>query len=82
MSSIRARIAHVFRMLECQFGYTKARYEGIVENAALLFVDLLQGTGIVPSVHSVACASTCSANISSKARRAAPWQSRFQGTKD
>jgi hypothetical protein len=34
MSSIRARVEHVFRALKRPFGYTKARYEGITKNAA------------------------------------------------
>ena len=37
MSSIRARVEHVFRVIKCQFGYTKVRYKGIVKNAAQLF---------------------------------------------
>jgi IS5 family transposase len=37
MSSIRARVEHLFRVIKCQFGYTKARYKGIVKNAAQVF---------------------------------------------
>jgi IS5 family transposase len=29
MSSIRARVEHVFRVIKCQFGYTKVRYKGL-----------------------------------------------------
>ena len=31
MSSIRARVEHVFRVIKRQFGYTKVRYKGICE---------------------------------------------------
>ncbi len=37
MSSIRARVEHVFRVIKCQFGYRKARYKGITKNAAQVF---------------------------------------------
>lgn len=37
MSSIRARVEHVFRVIKCQFGYTKVRYKGIAKNAAQVF---------------------------------------------
>jgi IS5 family transposase len=37
MSSIRARVEHVFRVIKRQFGYTKVRYKGIVKNAAQVF---------------------------------------------
>jgi IS5 family transposase len=37
MSSIRARVEHLFRVIKCQFGYTKARYKGIMKNAAQVF---------------------------------------------
>ena len=37
MSSIRARVEHVFRVIKRQFGYTKVRYKGIAKNAAQLF---------------------------------------------
>ena len=37
MSSIRARVEHVFRVIKCQFGYTKVRYKGLVKNAAQVF---------------------------------------------
>jgi IS5 family transposase len=37
MSSIRARVEHIFRVLKCQFGYRKARYKGIAKNAAQVF---------------------------------------------
>jgi IS5 family transposase len=37
MSSIRARVEHVFRVLKCQFGYRKVRYKGIAKNAAQVF---------------------------------------------
>ena len=33
-SSIRSRVEHVFRVIKCQFGYTKVRYRGLAKNAA------------------------------------------------
>jgi IS5 family transposase len=37
MSSVRARVEHVFRVIKCQFGYRKVRYKGIAKNAAQVF---------------------------------------------
>ncbi len=37
MSSIRARVEHIFRVIKRQFGYTKVRYKGIAKNAAQVF---------------------------------------------
>src|SRR5215469_8331227 len=37
MSSIRARVEHVFRVMKCQFGYRKVRYTGIAKNAVQVF---------------------------------------------
>lgn len=37
MSSIRARVEHVFCVIKRQFGYTKVRYRGLVKNAAQVF---------------------------------------------
>jgi len=37
MSSIRARVEHLFRVIKRQFGYTKVRYKGIAKNAAQVF---------------------------------------------
>jgi IS5 family transposase len=37
MSSIRARVEHLFRVIKCQFGYRKVRYKGIKKNAAQVF---------------------------------------------
>ena len=37
MSSTRARVEHVFRVIKRQFGYTKVRYKGIAKNAAQVF---------------------------------------------
>jgi IS5 family transposase len=37
MSSIRARVEHVFRVIKCQFGYRKVRYKGLMKNAAQVF---------------------------------------------
>jgi Transposase DDE domain len=36
-SSIRSRVEHVFRVIKCQFGYTKVRYKGLAKNAAQVF---------------------------------------------
>ena len=33
-SRVRARVAHVFSIIKCQFGYRKARYKGLVKNRA------------------------------------------------
>lgn len=38
MSSIRARVEHLFRVIKRQFGYTKVRYRGIAKNAAQVFM--------------------------------------------
>ena len=40
-SSIRARVEHVFRVIKCQFGFTKTRYRGLTKNAAQ--VNMLVG---------------------------------------
>jgi IS5 family transposase len=37
-SSIRSRVEHVFRVIKCQFGYTKVRYKGLAKNAAQVFM--------------------------------------------
>ena len=37
MSSIRARVEHLFRVIKRQFGYTKVRYRGLAKNAAQVF---------------------------------------------
>ena len=37
LSSIRARVEHVFRVIKRQFGYTKVRYKGLAKNAAQVF---------------------------------------------
>ena len=33
-SRVRARVAHVFRIIKCQFGYRKVRYKGLAKNRA------------------------------------------------
>lgn len=33
LSSIRAKVEHPFRIIKCQFGYTKARYTGLAKNS-------------------------------------------------
>lgn len=37
LSSIRARVEHIFRVIKRQFGYTKVRYKGLAKNAAQVF---------------------------------------------
>lgn len=37
-SKVRAKVEHVFRVLKCQFGFTKVRYRGLAKNANHLFV--------------------------------------------
>ena len=39
-SSVRAKVEHVFRVLKCQFGFTKVRYRGLEKNANHLFSAL------------------------------------------
>ncbi len=39
-ASVRAKVEHPFRIIKCQFGFTKARYRGIAKNdnkLAMLF---------------------------------------------
>jgi IS5 family transposase len=36
-SAIRSRVEHLFRIIKCQFGYTKVRYKGLAKNAAQVF---------------------------------------------
>lgn len=36
-SKVRAKVEHVFRVLKCQFGFTKTRYRGLDKNANHLF---------------------------------------------
>ena len=33
-SRVRARVAHVFRIIKCQFGYRQVRYKGLAKNRA------------------------------------------------
>lgn len=37
MSSVRARVEHLFRVIKRQFGYTTVRYKGLAKNAAQVF---------------------------------------------
>lgn len=39
-SSVRAKVEHLFRVLKCQFGFTKVRYRGLEKNANHLFAAL------------------------------------------
>jgi IS5 family transposase len=39
-SGVRAKVEHVFRVLKCQFGFTKVRYRGLEKNANHLFAAL------------------------------------------
>jgi IS5 family transposase len=36
-SGVRAKVEHIFRVLKCQFGFTKVRYRGLDKNANHLF---------------------------------------------
>lgn len=36
-SSIRCKVEHVFRIIKCQFGYTKVRYRGLRKNESRLY---------------------------------------------
>ena len=33
-SSVRSKVEHAFRVVKCQFGYTKVRYRGLAKNTA------------------------------------------------
>lgn len=35
-SSVRSKVEHVFRVVKCQFGFTKVRYRGLAKNTAQL----------------------------------------------
>jgi len=35
-ASIRAKVEHPFRIIKCQFGFTKARYRGLMKNDSKL----------------------------------------------
>jgi IS5 family transposase len=35
-ASVRAKVEHPFRVIKCQFGFTKVRYKGIAKNTAQL----------------------------------------------
>lgn len=35
-ASVRAKVAHPFRVIKCQFGFTKVRYKGLTKNTAQL----------------------------------------------
>lgn len=36
-SSVRCKVEHAFRIIKCQFGYTKTRYRGLMKNGNRLF---------------------------------------------
>ena len=36
-SSVQAKAEHPFRVVKCQFGFTKVRYKGLAKNTAQLF---------------------------------------------
>jgi IS5 family transposase len=36
-SKVRTKVEHVFRVLKCQFGFTKVRYRDLAKNADHLF---------------------------------------------
>ena len=35
-ASVRAKVEHPFRVVKCQFGFTKVRYKGLAKNTAQL----------------------------------------------
>jgi len=35
-AGIRAKVEHPFRVIKCQFGFTKVRYRGLAKNTARL----------------------------------------------
>jgi IS5 family transposase len=35
-ASVRAKVEHPFRVIKCQFGFTKVRYRGLAKNTAQL----------------------------------------------
>ena len=35
-AGVRAKIEHPFRVIKCQFGFTKVRYKGLAKNTAQL----------------------------------------------
>ncbi|MFT8889622.1 MAG: IS5 family transposase [Ethanoligenens sp.] len=35
--SVRCKVEHAFRIIKCQFGYTKTRYRGLMKNGNLLY---------------------------------------------
>ncbi|MBI2092738.1 MAG: transposase [Deltaproteobacteria bacterium] len=37
LSSIRAKVEHPFRILKCQWKFTKVRYKGLYKNTCQLF---------------------------------------------
>lgn len=36
-SSVRSKVEHIFRIIKCQFGYTKTRYRGLMKNGNRLY---------------------------------------------
>jgi IS5 family transposase len=35
-ASVRAKVEHPFRVIKCQFGFTKVRYKGLAKNTTQL----------------------------------------------
>ena len=33
-ANVRAKVEHAFRVIKCQFGFTKVRYRGLAKNTA------------------------------------------------
>jgi IS5 family transposase len=42
-ASVRAKVEHPFRVLKCQFGFTKVRYKGLAKNTAQLVTLIALG---------------------------------------
>lgn len=43
LASVRAKVEHAFRILKCQFGYRKVRYEGLAKNEAQVITLFMLG---------------------------------------
>lgn len=42
-ASVRAKVEHRFRVIKCQFGFTKVRYKGLAKNTAQLVTPFALG---------------------------------------
>ncbi len=53
-ASVRAKVEHPFRVIKCQFGFTKVRYKGLAKNTAQL-VTLFALSNLCPPRASKGC---------------------------